>query len=131
MKKQHIWIIALIVLALLASAYFLTRQSGPRADTGVELLKNGGFEEITGEGLPAHWLPDAYVKLPGVTSFTVGEGYSGKGIQIESHELNDARFSQQVSVSPGTPLPPFRQAQGPGGGGPGGQFFHPGCLHLL
>ena len=102
MKKQHIWIIALIVLALLASAYFLTRQSGPRAETGVELLKNGGFEEITGEGLPAHWLPDAYVKLPGVTSFTVGEGYSGKGIQIESHELNDARFSQQVSVSPGT-----------------------------
>ncbi len=100
--KKKLLIIALIILAILAGLWFITRGKGPKAETGVELLQNGSFEEITGEGLPAHWLPDAYVRLPGVTEFGQAEGTSGKGIRIVSHEPNDARFSQTVKVTPNT-----------------------------
>ena len=99
--KKKILIIAVILLALLAGTMLLSRKNTPKAETGKELLKNGGFEEVTGEGLPAHWLADAYVRLPGMTEFAQAEGSSGKGARIVNHEPNDARFYQTVEVVPG------------------------------
>ena len=100
--KKKVLIIALAALALSAGIWLLTREQGPQAQTGVELLKNGGFEEVSGEGLPEGWLPDAYVRLHGVTAFSVEEGASGKAARIVSHEANDARFCQTVEVAPAT-----------------------------
>ncbi|MDD4080262.1 MAG: glycosyltransferase family 39 protein [Eubacteriales bacterium] len=101
MKKKAL-LFALIILAVLAGVWFIARDTGPKAETGVELLKNGGFEDITGEGLPLHWLPDAYVRLQGVTEFEVTDGPGGNAVQIISHEPNDARFCQTVDVLPNT-----------------------------
>jgi len=100
--KKKILIIVPIVLALVAGLWFFTRDSAPKAITGVELLENPGFEVLSGEGLPEYWLPDAYVRLQGVTEFTLTEGETGSAIQITSHEPNDARFYQTVAVVPNT-----------------------------
>lgn len=100
--KKKVLIIALALLALVAGAWLITRDRGPKAQTGVELLKNGGFEEVSGEGLPEAWLPDAYVRLLGVTEFSVAEEAGGNVALITNHEMNDARFSQKVEVVPNT-----------------------------
>lgn len=101
MKKKAL-VFSLIVLSILAGVWFFFGNSGQKAETGVELLKNGSFENVSAEGLPEYWLPDAYVRLQGVTEFKVAEGPEGNAAQIVSHEPNDARFYQTVDVLPNT-----------------------------
>ncbi|NLC31792.1 MAG: phospholipid carrier-dependent glycosyltransferase [Clostridiales bacterium] len=102
-EKNRI-LILLLVLAVGAAAilYIVFKPKSASVDYGINLLSNGDFEKITGEELPANWLPDAYFSLPGASEFDVTDGFSGKGIRIRNVELNDARFMQTVSVSPNT-----------------------------
>lgn len=77
----------------------------PSAETppyGVNVLKNAAFEQVSGEGLPEHWLPDAYNRVPGVSRYEVVEGDQGNAVHIMNLERNDSRFAQTVSVSPNT-----------------------------
>lgn len=67
------------------------------------LLRNGSFEELDGNGLPDGWTEDAYVMESGYTVFSVTEDDSMDGNRaacIRNIGENDARFSQTVSVEP-------------------------------
>ena len=92
---------AVILLCIFVGAYTLTRPS-QAVEYGIDLLINGSFDRITQEELPDQWLPDAYNRIPGITTFTIGEGVQGNAIHISSLEGNDARFTQNVPVKPNT-----------------------------
>lgn len=102
MNKQKIFALAALVLllALVIWQFFLPRQK--QAEVGVELLKNGSFEDATAEGLPASWLPESYIRGEGITEFGLAAGRNGQGIRIVNHSPNDARFAQIIKVLPNT-----------------------------
>ncbi len=97
-------LILLLMLAVLAGALWLalSQRQAEQAEYGVELLKNGSFEELDEAGLPADWLREAYVGYSDVTSFEADEGMDGHGVRIANHSPNDARFMQTVKVAPNT-----------------------------
>ena len=103
MKKKRLILGGVLFLALLLVLYLaFGRQTAPKVEYGVELLKNGDFEKISGEGYPEHWLPESYLGYSDLTQFEVQDGREGKGITITNLSPNDARFAQRVKVSPNT-----------------------------
>lgn len=104
MKKpsQRILWLAIGAATVALALFFLLKPPAPGGEYGVNLLKNGDFEEITGEGLPAYWLPEAYNRVYGVSRFEVAEGFEGQGVLIHNLERNDARYAQTVTVAPNT-----------------------------
>lgn len=101
MTKKR-WLIVLALLAvLLAAAFFLLRPVQV-VEYDKELLKNGGFESVSAEELPEHWLPEAYLRGPGTSDFALSVGKEGRGIRIDNRQPNDARFVQTVKVQPNT-----------------------------
>ena len=102
MKKKfvHIGIACLLIVSVLL--IFLWKSGEVKVIYGVNLLKNGDFEQMTGEQLPEDWLPDAYLRMPGTSLFEMTQGRSGQGILIYNVEHNDARFTQTVAVAPNT-----------------------------
>ena len=102
--KMKRWLPVLAVaLALFLLWFFVIRQGAPQPPAfGVELLKNGGFEQVDADGYPDHWLPEAYFYDANITSFQVEDGKDGKGILIQNASPNDARYFQTVKVSPNT-----------------------------
>ncbi len=101
-RKNWIFVaLALLVVAVLAIVLFGGRQ-GSRPEYGVNILKNGSFEAVSGEGMPEDWLPDGYRMIPGVSEFSSVPGREGLGIQVRNNQQNDARFAQTVSISPNT-----------------------------
>ena len=67
------------------------------------LLKNGSFEEVS-DGWPANWRGDMWLNEPGVTYLSLAEGGPDGGLcaMVENVSANDARFTQTVTVKPGT-----------------------------
>ncbi len=72
------------------------------AEAGANLLENGDFEVLDGDGLPRGWYTDAYRTMEGVTLYSVTQdAHSGQNAAVvENLGLNDARFAQTVSVEP-------------------------------
>jgi len=97
-------LILMLLAVVISGALWLAlgQREAPVADYGVELLQNGGFEQLDEQGLPAHWLREAYISYSDVTSFESAPGREGLGVSITNHSLNDARFYQTVPVNPGT-----------------------------
>ena len=102
MKKRTVYIGIAGLLIMAALLVVLLGPGSAKVSYGVNLLKNAGFERVTGEELPEDWLPDAYQRMPGTSLFEMTEGRSGQGILVYNVELNDARFMQTVSVAPNT-----------------------------
>ncbi|HSK68137.1 MAG TPA: hypothetical protein VLA21_02625, partial [Candidatus Limnocylindria bacterium] len=102
MNKRGLWLLAaLAVLAAALALVFWPRGDAP-AEYGRELLKNGGFEEWTEDGLPAHWDPDAYFRDADISEYHSVPGREGSAGRVYSRSPNDARFAQTVAVRPGT-----------------------------
>ena len=69
------------------------------------LLTNGDFEILDGDGLPEGWFTDAYRMDPGYSVYKITEGMDGadsNAATINNTAKNDARFAQIVSVKPET-----------------------------
>ncbi len=98
MTKIKPRLIALLIAAviLLTGVYFLTHSKEQTPSSG-NLLQNASFAEKDAEGLPENWYTDAYF-LHADTRYE----WTQDGAHIVNNQLNDARFAQQVSVSPNT-----------------------------
>ena len=84
----------------LLAAFFVLLTGAARAEN---LLENGSFEQLTGEGLPSSWRTDSYVQDAGYTVFSVSgeDAVDGeKAAAIRNIGANDARFAQTVRVKP-------------------------------
>ena len=101
---RHKRILAIILAVLVVGIGVFIALGGlkPRrqaAPAGTELVLNGDCEE-DGEG----WLTDAWEKARGYTDFAwtdEGEGLDGsRALYINNHYANDARFWQDIDVSP-------------------------------
>jgi len=101
-RSRWLWFALAGVLLLALGTYSLLAKPAPQIEYGINLLKNGDFESVSGEGLPDDWLPDAYLSIYGVSDFEVSDGQSGRGITIRNNDANDARFVQTVQVQPNT-----------------------------
>ncbi len=93
MRFKRLWA---ILLALLLTSPAL-------AESG-NLLRNPGFEELDGNGMPLEWSRDAYNNAEGVTLFGVSEEHREGSVsaRIRSLSANDARLIQTVTVEPNT-----------------------------
>ena len=70
-----------------------------------ELIFNGDFELLDGEGVPEGWYTDSYDLQPGISLFSVEEETDPLFIHtavIQNLSLNDSRFAQAVEVEPET-----------------------------
>ena len=88
-------------LLLLAALLCLIVPAG--AQEARNLLVNGGFELLDGDGLPSGWYTDAYIYRRDVSQFSVSEeARTGSVAAVVSNlQGNDARFAQRVKVEPG------------------------------
>lgn len=97
MSARDLRRILLLPGALLALATMLP---APVACASTELLKNGLFTEGK-DGKPDHWRNEGYATDASAFTWTVGP--EGLGVvAIDSTKPNDARWVQNVPVSPGT-----------------------------
>ncbi|MBQ9326221.1 MAG: phospholipid carrier-dependent glycosyltransferase [Clostridia bacterium] len=65
------------------------------------LLRNPGFEDVDGSGLPLSWMRDAWYTTEGYTTYAVeATEDGGRCASIHNIGENDARFAQTVSVKP-------------------------------
>ncbi len=66
------------------------------------LLINGSFEMLDGDGLPSGWYTDGWVYDPAVSAYRVTEeAHTGSlAAVVENITANDARFAQNVPVEP-------------------------------
>ncbi len=87
-----------ILLLLLAAMLFLL----PAWAEDGNLLVNGSFEQLDGDGLPSGWYTSAWIYDPASSSFSMAEGRSGQAVLVDNLQGNDARFAQNVRVSPDT-----------------------------
>ena len=73
----------------------------PQAALAENLIKNPGFEAITGD-MPADWQRDMWTHDAGVSQLSVdGGAYAGNSCaKVENLSENDARFTQTVAVEP-------------------------------
>ena len=88
---------------LLAVIIFLPAFACGESEDG-NILQNGSFELLDGDGLPENWFTDSYVQEPGYTVFSVRDTEGGRGRVAEIHNIgeNDARFGQVIPVEPDT-----------------------------
>lgn len=72
------------------------------AEDADNLLVNGGFETLNGQGLPSGWYTDAYVQQEGYTLWSVSDdARTGEhSAVVQNFGDNDARFAQRVEVEP-------------------------------
>ena len=94
--KKIILITAGVLILAVAAALIISSFVGFQPK-GVNLIKNGGFEEVE-NGLPAEWYTEAYTA--GAEFSIQSDGYEGNSAKIVSGSYNDARFVQKVSVNP-------------------------------
>ncbi len=95
-NKKRILTLAILLLLVGLGIYFAAR---PAANTATydNLIINGSFRQVDGEGMPENWYTGAYFHHVG-TAFEVTE----EGAHIQNPQLNDARFYQTVAVAPDT-----------------------------
>ena len=131
MKQYKLYgIIALAVIIVLAAGYFLFFRGGEAGPVSYDnLLKNGSFTQTDGEGIPEGWYLDAYAGLSGA-QFSVVEEDGEKAARIVNLQPKDARFAQEVAVTPNAlyRLHGFIKANADGGRGAnlsieGGYYF--------
>ncbi|MDO5327177.1 MAG: glycosyltransferase family 39 protein, partial [Clostridia bacterium] len=103
MKKIKLYgIVAFALIIVLALGYFLFFRTAPADAASYEnLLKNADFSQVDAEGNPSNWYLDAYAGLSGA-EFSVVEENGQNAARIVNLQPKDARFAQEVHVSPNT-----------------------------
>ena len=86
------------MLLLLVGLFFVL----PACAEDGNLLFNGDFELLDGDGLPSGWYTGAWVYNEEVSRYRVTQGRSGMAAVVENLADNDARFAQNVAVEPNT-----------------------------
>ena len=101
LTKRQYALIALIVVLLAAVAVMFWPEGGQEIDETVNLIENGGFEELSGD-LPEQWTPGKWFNDEGVSYLeTSTDAWEGEYcILVENVEENDARFEQTIAVQP-------------------------------
>ena len=94
-KTKRLILAAAAILLILLGVFLLLRSRGTAPVQQEELIRNGRFTEVNSEGVPVSWYTDAYV-YDGYTDYDVQDGVA----HIVNQYPNDARFAQEVSVSP-------------------------------
>jgi len=90
-----------LLLTVIISVLFTAMQSIAYGE-GNNLLKNPGFEEVSGE-LPADWVPDVYIKDADAGKVSVEEGKgrsNSKALVISNLKSNDSKVFQEMQVEP-------------------------------
>ncbi|HEY9062114.1 MAG TPA: carbohydrate binding domain-containing protein [Pseudobacteroides sp.] len=85
-----------LVLLLLTSVSFISYGEGGN------ILKNPGFEEISGQ-LPGNWSPEIFDNKPDAIKLSVEEGKgrnNSKALVINNIKPNDSKVFQEVQVQP-------------------------------
>lgn len=102
--KKKLMIVGLLALVLAALLWWVlgSQQKNKAVSFGTELLENGDFEKVSGEGFPDGWLPESYLGYADITQFEIVEGMNGSGIRIINQSPNDSRYVQTVRVAPNT-----------------------------
>ena len=96
--KRYGLIAAVVLIAALGLILFLTR--GNQAVNSYDnLLANGDFSQLDGNGNPVSWYMDAYGGLNGA-EFSVEQTADGPAAHIVNVEAKDARYAQTVKVAP-------------------------------
>ncbi len=98
-RKIILLLTAAVLLAAVCAGVVFSRRTAPVGE-GENLLANGDFEQ----GMNG-WTTGAYVVTDGYTDYDTpaGEGVDGsRAAYIHNAYANDARFSQEVAVSPNT-----------------------------
>lgn len=98
--KRYWWVAAIAAAAVLLAFILIPRQ-GNQAVSYDNILRNGDFSAKDDQGNPTGWYKDAYAGLAGC-DFEVTETEYGAAAHIVNHMPKDARYAQQVSVSPNT-----------------------------
>ncbi len=96
MKKKQCWLIGLCVLMLVLVSSGL-------AEGSQNLVPNGGFETLTGEGKPADWFASAYRAQQGYSRIVATDEKAHTGSYsalVENANENDARFVCNIVVQP-------------------------------
>lgn len=83
---------AVVLIAVLLLAF--AGQDAPIVQGN--LLENGDFSQIGSDGMPYGWYKNAWINTVGYTDYTVSDGVA----TVINHDLNDARFAQDVPVQP-------------------------------
>ena len=128
-KNRRIILLIILALILAAGAYFLLRPAGGQG-TYENLIANGDFAS---DG--AGWYSDAWFRQAGYTEYEVTEEDGFTAAHITNLIPNDARFAQEVSVSPDTLycLRGFIKANAEGGRGAnlsiGGDHLYSDCVY--
>ncbi len=73
-----------------------------RASAGGNLLQNGDFAVGSGDSVD-EWRSDAWILTAGTTDYVWVRPQAGHGgeVEVDTHRDNDARWVQQVSLTPG------------------------------
>jgi hypothetical protein len=73
-----------------------------RASAGGNLLQNGDFAVGSGDSVD-EWRSDAWILTAGTTDYVWMRPQAGHGgeVEVDTHRDNDARWVQQVSLTPG------------------------------
>ncbi len=67
------------------------------------LVQNPNFDEVNSANLPTGWYRDMWDTGMGISSLTLdANGYEGACVKVENASANDARFAQDIAVSPDT-----------------------------
>jgi len=102
MKKTIYKILIILMILSICLGIFTACSSSPKDKTGVNLLKNGSFEE-TNNGLPTDWSINSWFDEPqgSLRAEAASDAKDGANVAIvECARDDDARFEQTVSVSP-------------------------------
>ena len=98
-KRRRLILLTVLALVLAAAGYFLFRPAGGEG-TYDNLIVNGDF--APGGASAAGWYSDAWFRQPDYTEYTIDDSDGFTAAHIHNAYPNDARFAQEVSVSPDT-----------------------------
>ena len=93
-NRKWLWMALALVAAAVLLAVALHGKKAPLQEGN--LLANGDFSRLDSRGGADGWYTDGYVKTLGYSEYSVEDGVA----TIVNHDMNDARFAQDVSVQP-------------------------------
>ena len=101
MKKSDRYLLIAAAAVILAAAALLLLRPAPVRNDGSDLLRNGAFVPNS-EGFPDGWYTDEWLHQAGSTEYDVVQEDGVTAAHIKNIRANDARFVQEVAVSPDT-----------------------------
>ena len=102
-RLNRILILIATVAAVVASVIVVRiARNGPKPVYDVELVKNGGMEQLDASGDAEGWYRDMWFWDDGISDLTLStDAYEGEyALMVVNYGENDARFVQDIAVEP-------------------------------